>query len=75
MFQALLSVLIGFGAAIGLVWLMGWILPQVVPGVNIALSSQSVARVLLASLVIGVIAVLIPTRQVAQLDPAQVFRE
>ncbi|MFQ5576294.1 MAG: ABC transporter permease [Anaerolineae bacterium] len=72
--QTFLSLAIGFGLSIGLVWLMGLALPQFVPGVHLALTGQSMLRVLLASLFIGVCAALAPTWQMARLDPAQVFR-
>ena len=72
--QAFLSLLIGFTLAIGLVGLMGLVLPQFIAGFNLALTAPSIVRVLVASLVIGVVAVSIPTWQIARLDPAQVFR-
>jgi ABC-type antimicrobial peptide transport system permease subunit len=72
--QAFLSLFIGFALAIGLVELMGLVLPQFIAGFNLALTGQSIVRVLVASLVIGVVAVSIPTWQMARLDPAQVFR-
>jgi len=51
------------------------VLPQFISGFNLALSGESMLRVLLASLLIGVIAALVPTWQVARLDPAHVFRD
>ena len=72
--QAVLSLVIGFGIAVGLVWGLGLVLPVAVPGVGLALTQTGVSRVLLASLVIGVVAALTPTWQLARLDPAQVFR-
>jgi putative ABC transport system permease protein len=74
MIQASLSLAIGAGLAIGLVWLMGLVLPVAIPGVTLALTGQSMIRVVLASLFIGVVAALGPAWQIAQLDPAQVFR-
>jgi putative ABC transport system permease protein len=72
--QACLSLTIGAALALGLIWLMGLILPQFIPGFNMALTGDSMLRVWLASMFIGVIAVLVPAWQVARLDPAQVFR-
>lgn len=72
--QAFLNLAIGFGLAIGIVWLVGMVLPLVVPGVGLALTPAGITRVLLASLVIGGIAALAPAWQVARLDPAEVFR-
>jgi putative ABC transport system permease protein len=72
--QAFLSLVLGFAAAVSLIWLMGRILPLIVPGLHMALTQGGVTRVLLASLAIGVVAALAPAWQVARLDPAQVFR-
>jgi len=72
--QAFLSLALGFAAAVGLIWLMGRILPLIVPGLHMTLTRDGISRVLLASLAIGAIAALAPAWQVARLDPAQVFR-
>ena len=72
--QAFLSLVLGFAAAVGLIWLMGRILPLIVPGLHMALTRGGIIRVLLASLAIGAVAALAPAWQVARLDPAQVFR-
>jgi len=72
--QTVLSLALGFAGAVGLVWLMGLILPLVIPGVGMTLTQAGLLRVILASLVIGVAAALIPAWQVARLDPAEVFR-
>ncbi|MCG3212529.1 MAG: putative ABC transporter permease [Anaerolineae bacterium] len=72
--QTVLSMGLGLGFALGLIWGLGLVLPWLVPGVNLALAWPSVLRVLLATLLIGTISALIPARQVARLDPAQVFR-
>jgi putative ABC transport system permease protein len=72
--QACLSLALGAGAAIGLVWLLGQVLPLAVPSLALILTGAGVTRVLVASLLIGVVAALAPARQVAGLDPAQVFR-
>lgn len=72
--QTVLSMGLGFGFALGLIWGMGLALPWLVPGVNLALAWPSVLRVLLATLLIGVISALVPAWQVARLDQAQVFK-
>jgi putative ABC transport system permease protein len=72
--QAFLSLGVGFVTAIGLVWIMGQVLPLVVPGMALAITQTDVTRVLLASTVIGVLAALLPAWQLAKLDPAEVFR-
>jgi ABC-type antimicrobial peptide transport system permease subunit len=72
--QAALSLVLGFVVAISLVWLLGWLVPLVVPGMGLALTRTGVMRVLIASLVIGIVSALVPAWQLARLDPAQVFR-
>jgi putative ABC transport system permease protein len=72
--QAFLSLTLGAGLALGLVWLMGLVLPRFVPGFHLALTPASILRVWLASLLIGIVAALAPAWQVARLDPARVFR-
>jgi putative ABC transport system permease protein len=72
--QAFLSLALGSGAAIGLVWLLGRGLPLIVPGMAMLLTQTGMTRVLLASLAIGAVAALAPAWQIARLDPAQVFR-
>lgn len=71
--QAFLSLALGFVLAVSLVWLLGQGLPLAVPGVALSLTQTAVLRVFVASLVIGVIAALVPAWQMARLDPAQVF--
>lgn len=72
--QAALSLLLGFVAAISLVWVLGQVLPIIVPGMGLALTQVGVSRVLIASLLIGTVSALVPAWQLARLDPAQVFR-
>lgn len=72
--QTILSLVLGFTIALSLVWLLGWGVPLIVPGMGLSLTVVALSRVLVASLVIGVTAALIPARQLAQLNPAQVFR-
>lgn len=72
--QAFLSLFIGLGVAVILVQVLGYLLPSLIPGVGVRLAAASVGRVLLAALVIGLVSVGIPVRQIARLDPAVVFR-
>jgi putative ABC transport system permease protein len=72
--QAFLSLTIGLAIAIGLVGLMGLVLPRINSGANLTLTPAAVTRVGLASLLIGITAALAPAWQIAQLDPARVFR-
>lgn len=72
--QAVLSLALGFGVAVSVVWALGQVLPVFVPGLNMTLTQTGVLRVVSASLFIGIVAALAPARQIARLDPAQVFR-
>jgi len=72
--QAFISLVIGFAVAIGFVWGLGYILPALVPGVSVILTPVGAGRVLIASIVIGLISALAPAVQIARLDPADVFR-
>lgn len=72
--QAALSLILGFIVAIALVSLLGQLVPVIVPGMGLALTQTGVMRVLVASLVIGIVSALVPAWQLARLDPAQVFR-
>ncbi|MFZ1395313.1 MAG: ABC transporter permease [Candidatus Promineifilaceae bacterium] len=72
--QASLSLVLGIVAAIGLVFLLGLVVPQIVPGMGMTLTQTGVTRVVIASLIIGVLAALMPAWQLARLDPARVFR-
>ncbi|MBK8903546.1 MAG: ABC transporter permease [Anaerolineaceae bacterium] len=72
--QAALSLVLGFVAAVSLVWLLGLLVPFLSPGMGLTLTQTGVTRVLAASLVIGIFAALVPAWQLARLDPAEVFR-
>ncbi len=72
--QAALSLLLGFVVAITLVWVLGQLVPFIVPGMGLALTQVGVSRVLATSLLIGTVSALVPAWQLARLDPAQVFR-
>jgi putative ABC transport system permease protein len=72
--QAFLSLGLGFIIAMSLVWIMGLLLPIVVPGMAMALTPSDLLRVGVSSTLIGVLAALIPAWQLSKLDPAEVFR-
>lgn len=72
--QAFLSLSVGFLGAVGLVWLMGQLLPLITPGISMALTPPGIFRVLVSTLFIGIVAALAPAWQLSRLDPAQVFR-
>lgn len=74
MVQAFISLSLGFVTALSLVWLLGQILPVVMPGSAMVLTPTGAVRVMWFSLLIGVAAALAPAWQVARLDPAQAFR-
>ena len=72
--QALLSVILGFGAGLGFTLLLSAVIPRL--GLNLALeiSGESLLKVGAVSLVIASFSALLPIRQIAGLDPAIVFR-
>jgi putative ABC transport system permease protein len=72
--QAFFSLSLGFLGATSLVWLMGQVLPLMIPGMAMTLTPSGVIKVLLLSLAIGIVAALAPAWQISRLDPAQVFR-
>jgi putative ABC transport system permease protein len=72
--QAALSLVLGFISAICLVFFLGLVVPLIVPGMGMTLTQTGVTRVVVASVVIGVLAALMPAWQLARLDPARVFR-
>ena len=72
--QALISLIIGFIGALALVWLLGQVLPLATPGIGMRVTQTGATRMLLASLLMGIVAALVPAWQLARLDPAQVFR-
>lgn len=73
--QTVLSLSFGFAIAISIVGLLGSILPAIKPGAAFAVTGAGVARVVLISLLIGVLAALAPAWQIARVNPAQVFRK
>jgi putative ABC transport system permease protein len=72
--QALVNLVLGFLAALGLVWALGQVLPLMVPSVTLIQTRAAMIRVLVTSLGIGAAAAWVPARQLARLDPARVFR-
>lgn len=74
MVQAALTLSLGFMMAIVLVWTLGKIVPLAVPGMGLTLTQVGINRVIGASIIIGIVSVLLPAWQLGRLDPAQVFR-
>lgn len=72
--QAYYSVGLGFVLALALTVLLSVVVPLLSPNLALELSGVSLLKVGLASLVIAGAAALLPIRQIAGLDPAQVYR-
>ena len=72
--QSLVTVGAGLALALILVLLLGALLPLIEPSVAIQVTSSSVARTAAITVLIGLVAALVPARKVAKLDPASVYR-
>jgi putative ABC transport system permease protein len=72
--QSLVTVGAGLAVALILVLLLGALLPLIEPSVAIQVTSSSVARTAAITVLIGLVAALVPARKVAKLDPASVYR-
>ncbi len=72
--QAALSLGMGLIVAVGIVLLMAWGIPRLTPGVLLVLTVEGLTRALVLAGVIGLLASLLPVRQIAGLDPVSVFR-
>jgi putative ABC transport system permease protein len=73
--QGLFTALVGVGIGIGLAWLASERIMEAVPKFLIVLEPRSVLTTSVAGLVMGLLAAVLPARQVATLDPAHVFRK
>lgn len=73
--QGLFTALVGVGVGIGLAWLAAERIMEAIPKFLIILEPQSVLITSLAGLAMGLLAAILPARQVAMLDPARVFRK
>lgn len=73
--QAGLSVAAGFVVGLVVTGLLAAVVPRVGLDLELAITTASVAKVALFSLVIASLAALLPIRQIAGLDPANVFRK
>lgn len=74
LWQAAISVVLGFGLAVGATLLLATGLPRLEPNLALELTGQSLLKVSAAALLIAGVAALLPIRQITALDPAQVFR-
>lgn len=72
--QALYSVVIGFALALTITFLLSVALPNFASTLTLQISSASLLKVGIASLVIAALSALLPIRQLARLDPARVFK-
>jgi ABC-type antimicrobial peptide transport system permease subunit len=72
--QVLISVMIGFVVSLGLTALLSVIVPLVSNSLLLAISQAAVIKVVLVSLVIALIAAILPVWQITRLDPALVFK-
>jgi putative ABC transport system permease protein len=73
--QGLVTAVSGALLGIGLAWLAAQLIMNNSPKFLIILEPQPVLWVSLSSLLMGILAALLPARAVAHLDPAQVFRK
>ncbi|WP_454850055.1 ABC transporter permease [Promicromonospora soli] len=73
--QAFLAVTLGAALATGAALVLSWALPQVVPAVQISVTTSAVAQTAVSALVVGLVAALWPLRRISALDPASAFRE
>ncbi|MFQ5410081.1 MAG: ABC transporter permease, partial [Anaerolineales bacterium] len=72
--QGLATAFAGVLLGVGLAWLVGAWISASIPKFLVVLEPRSITSAVLTGLLMGLAAAVLPARQVAQLDPAQVFR-
>jgi putative ABC transport system permease protein len=72
--QALYSVMGGFALALAFTFLLSVALPNLASTLTLQISGASLLKVGIASLVVAALSALLPIRQIADLDPAIVFK-
>ena len=72
--QSFIALVIGLGLSVLLVLALSVVIPLVRPSLGMELTAGSVIKVSVMALVIATVASVLPVRQVANLDPASVFR-
>jgi putative ABC transport system permease protein len=73
--QVVWTVTLAALAAAVLAQLLAWLLPDVAPAVQIAVTPAAVATTTLEALAMGLVAALWPLRRIASIDAATAFRE
>lgn len=74
LWQAAVSVVLGLALAVGATLLLAAGLPRLEPNLALELTGRSLLKVSAAAFLIAGVAALLPVRQIAAVDPAQVFR-
>jgi len=72
--QAILSVAIGFAIGLAFTGLLAFAIARIDLNLDLAITAESLAKVGLFAAIIAGLAAILPTRQVAGVDPAVVFR-
>ena len=73
--QGMTIAVAGVAAGVGLAWLVSDRIMEAIPKFLIVLEPRSVLTTSIAGLFMGLLAAVLPARQVALLDPARVFRK
>jgi putative ABC transport system permease protein len=72
--QAMLTVGAGLLVALALLALLNAVVGRVEPSISMFLTSDILGRAVLATMLIGAVAALLPARRVARVDPASAYR-
>lgn len=72
--QSFIALVLGLGLSVLLVLALSTLVPLVRPSLGMELTAGSVIKVALMALAIATVASVLPVRQIANLDPASVFR-
>ena len=72
--QAYISVALGFALGLALTGALSLVVPRVASNIAMSMSVGSLVKVGLVSLVIAGLSAMLPIRQIARVDPAQVFK-
>ena len=72
--QAFMSIAMGFAVGLSLTIVLAVAVPRVAGNIALAIGAESLFKVGVVSLVIAGLAAILPIWQIAQLDPAQVFK-